>query len=559
MAPGKAWNKSWKRSWNRRLALAGGAALAAGAGALALRGPPHTIHRVSDARTFHRGNAQEPQTLDSCLATGSQDDAIIGDLAVGLMTEDPMCNPAPGMALRWTTSADGLSWTFYLRKALWSDGTEVTADDFVFSWQRLLDPKTAAPYAYFLYVVKNALAINGGKLPAAALGIHALDEHRLEVQLEHPAPYLLQMLMHSATYPQPRHVVKTKGRDWTRPENYVGNGAFTFREWVPNGHVLLTKNSRFYDAENVALERVYYYPTDDYDAALQRMRAGELDVQTRMPVQEIDWIKANMPETRHPVPLLSVEYLEVNHTRKPFDDIRVREAINLALNREAIAGRIRRVGDIPAYNLVPPGTANFPGGNALAFLPLPYAQRIERARALMRGAGFSDRDRLKTSYMIRSTAPGSQRAVAAAIQQMLAQVYIDATILPIDFQVFLAETHSHNFDIAEAAWNADFNDAATFLELLVTGDGNNDCLYSNPAFDQVLTSAQNDTDLISRGRKLAAAEAMVLKDQAIMPLFFWSDENLVWPYVKGWKANAIDKHRSRWISIDQQARMKLFA
>jgi len=276
-------------------------------------------------------------------------------------------------------------------------------------------------------------------------------------------------------------------------------------------------------------------------------------------VQEIDWIKANMPETRDPVPLLSVEYLEVNHTRKPFDDIRVREAINLALNREAIADRILRVGDIPAYNLVPPGTANFPGGNTFEFRSLPYTQRIERARSLMRNAGFNEDNRLNTTYMIRSTAPGGQRSVAAAIQQMLAQVYINASILPIDFQVWLAETHNHNFDIAEGAWNADFNDAATFLELLMTGGGNNDCLYSNRVFDALMASAQNDADLISRGRKLAAAEAFILKDQAIMPLYFWADMNLVRPYVKGWKANAMDKHRSRWISIDQQARMKLFA
>jgi oligopeptide transport system substrate-binding protein len=547
------------KTWNRRLALAGGVALAAGAGAVALHRPGKAIHPVADARTFHRGNGTEPETLDSAMATGIQDDAIIGDLAVGLMTEDQLANPVPGMAISWTTSADGLTWTFYLRKALWSDGTSVTAEDFVYSWQRLLDPKTAAPYAYYIYIVKNALAINAGKLPAAALGVRALDDYRLEIQLEHPAPYLLQMLMHSATYPVPRHVVEAKGRDWTRPENHIGNGAFTFREWVPNGHVLLVKNPRFYDADNVTLERVIYYPTDDYDAALQRMRAGELDIQVRLPVQQIDWIKANIPETRHPVPMLSVEYLEVNHTKKPFDDIRVREAINLALNREAIAQRIRRIGDIPAYNLVPPGTANFPGGNEFDFRPLPHAQRIEKARALMRSAGFDDHNRVNTTYMIRSTAPGSQRAVAAAIQQMLAQVYINASILPIDFQVFLAETHNHNFDMAETAWNADFNDAATFLELLLTGGGNNDGLYSNQAFDAMMASAQNDTGLVGRGQKLAAAEAILLKDHAIMPLFFWVDENLVWPYVWGWKANAIDKHRSRWVSIDQRARMKLFA
>jgi len=547
------------KTWNRRLALAGGAALAAGGGYLGFRPRHDGARHVAEARTLLRGNATEPETLDGSLSSSQYDDAIIGDMTIGLMTEDAKANPIPGMALRWTVSSDGLTWTFFLRQTVWSDGIPVTAHDFVFSWQRLLDPRTAARYAYFLYVVKNAEAVNAGKSPPAALGVKALDDHTLEVRLEHPAPYLLQMMMHASTFPQPRHVVEAKGQDWTQPGNHVGNGAFTLKEWVPNGHVLTVKNPHFYDAANVALEQVYYYPTDDYGAALQRMRAGELDLEVRLPVQEIDWIKANIPETRHPVPLLGLEYLEVNHTRKPFDDIRVREAINLAINREAIAQRIRRIGDIPAYSVVPPGIANFAGGNSFAFHAMPYGQRIGRARVLMREVGYSDDRRLATTFKIRNTAPGNQRAVAAAIQQMLALVHINVTILPTDFQVFLAEAHAHNFDIAESGWYADFNDAASFLELLQTGGGNNDCLYSNLAFDEMLAAAENDTDLMSRGKKLAAAEAIALRDQAIMPLYFDVDENLVWPYVKGWQANPVDKHRSRWISIDQPARLKLFA
>jgi oligopeptide transport system substrate-binding protein len=551
MASGKA--------WNRRLALAGTATLAAGGGYLAFRPRGKALHHIADATTLLRGNASEPQTLDGAMSVSLYDDAIIGDMTVGLMTEDTKANPIPGMALSWATSSDGLTWTFRLRQTVWSDGTPVTAHDFVFSWQRLLDPKTASPYAYFLYLVKNGEPVNAGKLPPAALGAKALDDHTLEVHLEHPAPYLLQMLTHASTFPQPRHVVEAKGKAWTQPENHLGNGAFSLKEWVPNGHVLVEKNPRFYDAANVALERIYYYPTDDYGAALQRMRAGELDLEVRLPVQEIDWINANISQTRHPVPLLGLEYLEVNHSRKPFDDIRVREAINLALNREAIAQRIRRIGDIPAYCLVPPGTANFPGGNSFAFHALSYGQRIERARALMRNAGYDDSKRLTTTFKIRNTAPGNQRAVAAAIQQMLALAYINVTILPTDFQIFLAEAHAHNFDIAESGWYADFNDAASFLELLQTNGGNNDSKYGNPAFDAMLSAAENDTDLISRGKKLAAAEAIALKDQAIMPLYFEVDENLVWPYVKGWQANPVDKHRSRWISIDQRARLKQFA
>jgi len=291
---------------------------------------------------------------------------------------------------------------------------------------------------------------------------------------------------------------------------------------------------------------------------LQRMRAGELDMQDRVPVQRIDWIKANLPYIYAPVPTLITEYVLVNHTREPFRDMRVREAINLSLNREIIAQRIRRVGDVPAYALVPPGTANYPSGIQLGFKSMSQPARIERAQALMRAAGFGEKNRLKTTFMIRSTAPGPYRAVAAAIQQMLSLAYIDIAILPTDFQVYLAQTRVHDFDMCEGAWSADFNDAATFLELLQTGGGNNWGLYSNQNFDRTLAAAQSDNDLISRGRKLAAVETIALKDHAIMPLYYWASPNLVWPYVKGWRENPLDKHRARWITIDQAARIKQF-
>jgi oligopeptide transport system substrate-binding protein len=544
--------------WNRRAAVIGGAGLAAG-GYWALRPSSDPGHSAIPAKgILRRGNGSEPETLDNSLSTGDSDDHIIGDLMVGLVTEDMRARPIPGMAREWKTSPDGLTWNFKLREAQWSDGQPVTADDFVFSWRRLVDPATAARYAYYIYLVKNAEPINSGKIPPTALGISAIGEHELEVRLEHPAPYLLQMLMHPCTHPLPRHVVAAKGKNWSRPGNHVGNGAFVLKEWIPNGHVLLEKNPRFFDEANVALDRIYFYPTDDYSAALQRMRAGELDEHDRIPVQRIDWIRKNLPQILHPFPIFSVEYVYVNHRRAPFQDVRVREAINLALNREAIAQRIRRVGDVPAYSLVPPDIANFAHGNTFAFKAMPYGARIERAQSLMREAGFSATNRLNTTFLIRSTAPGISRAVAAAVQQMMAQIYVNLSIVPMDFAVFLAQTHAHNFDMAEAAWAADFDDAATFLELLKTGAGNNDGQYSNPAFDGLLAAAQQDTDLISRGRKLAQAEDIVLRDHAIMPLFFWVNPNMVWPYVKGWQANGMDKHRSRWITIDQAARLKQF-
>ena len=549
------------KTWNRRIALAGGAALAATGGYFALRGPSgsRAPRKVTDARTLLRGNAAEPETLDPTQSSGTQESEIMGDLMIGLTTHDPACKAIPGMATHWETSDDGLIWTFNLREALWSDGVPVTAGDFVFSWQRLVDPASASSYAYFLHLIKNGVAISAGKMPATALGARAIDARTLRVDLEHPAPYLLELFTHGTTYPLPRHVVTAKGKAWARPGNYVSNGPFTLKSWIPNDYVLLEKNPRFYDAANVALEQVYFYPTSDYGAALRRFQVGELDYQERYPTQKVDWIRKNLPQTIDPVPSLITEIVGVNHKREPFSDVRVREAINLALNREVITQRILRNGEVPAYNVVPPGIANYQGGLAYDFKALNYAQRIEKAQSLMRAAGFGESKRLRTTYMIRSTAPTVGRAIAAAIQQMLAQVYIDITITPNDMQVFYPAIQEHNFDIAQAGWAADFSDASNFLDLFRTGGGNNWGEYSNPAFDAALDGAQREADVNRRSEKLAQAESIFLKDHAAMPLWFWVSLNLTWPYVKGLEANALDYHRSRWISIDQAARIKQFA
>jgi len=549
MASGKA--------WNRRLALAGGVALAAGT-AMLLHGRSKSRHNFAGPDTLLRGNAGEPQTLDPSLASDLPDAEVIGDLMVGLFMPDPKAQPIAAMAQSWTTSADGLVWTFRLRDTRWSDGQPLTAQDFVFSWQRLVNPTTASTYAYYIYPVKNAEAVNAGKMSPDMLGIRALDDHTLEIRLEHPAPYLPQMLMHQTTSPLPRHVIQAKGGSWARPGSYVGNGAFVLKEWVPNDHVLVEKNPLFYDADTVRLRQVYFFPTNDYGAALQRFRAGELDTQDRLPGQEIDWIKANIPQCIAHKPQLVTEIVAVNHRRKPFDDIRVREAVNLALNREALTDRIVRIGDVPAYNLVPPTTANYPAGNGFAFRPLSQHQRLEKARALMRAAGFGDNNRVKTTFLIRGTTAGTMRSVAAAIQEMLAQIWLDIAIVPNDIQIFYPTIQVHDFDICQSGWQADFNDAITFLNLMRSDSGDNWGQYSNPAYDTALAAAQAETDLERRGEKLAAAERIALADHPLMPIWFWNDSNLAWPYLSGWEANPLDYHRSRWVSVDQAARIRQF-
>jgi oligopeptide transport system substrate-binding protein len=261
-----------------------------------------------------------------------------------------------------------------------------------------------------------------------------------------------------------------------------------------------------------------------------------------------------MPELLHPTPQMTTEFISVNTGRKPFNDVRVRIAINMAINREMIVEKITRGGEPPAYNLVPPHTSNFPGGNALDFESKSYADRIANARQLMQQAGYGPNRHVDATYAIRSTAPGNARAEAVAIQQALALIYINISILPYDAAIFYDTIQEHDFDLAQAGWAADFDDAETFLDLFQTGGGNNWGQYSNLEFDKLLADSQRDADVQSRAQKLMAAEAILLKDHAFFPIYFWVTATLVRPYVNGWVANKMDFNRSRWISIDQKAR-----
>jgi oligopeptide transport system substrate-binding protein len=505
------------------------------------------------AGVFNRGNAAEPGTLDPHLAQGVWEDTIIGDMLMGLTTESAKGEPVPGAAEKWESSADGKTWTFHLRDHQWSDGKPVTAGDFVFAWRRILDPKTASQYAYYLYLIKNAEAVNTGKMPGTALGISAPDDKTVVVELEHPAPFLAQYLTHYTTSPVPRHVVEEKGDAWSKPGNYVGNGAYTVTDWIPNDHVTLVKNPKFWDAENVKIERQIFYPTTDYEAALKRFRAGELDTQDRLPSLEIDWLRANMPETLHLDPILVTEYVSMNQMRKPFDDIRVREALNLAIDREILTSKVIKVGDIPAYGVVPPGIANYPGGNSFPFKSTPQPERLKRAQMLMQQAGYGPDKHLKTTLAIRSASADALR-IPAAMQAMLKSAYVDIEIVQFDAAIFYAKMQQSDFDLGLAAWSADFNDSTTFLDMLKKGNANNYGHYYNAKYDGLMDQAAGEADLMKRGALLAQAEDIALKDFAWMPTYFWVSGHLVRPYVKGWEANARDQHRTRWLSLDEAAR-----
>lgn len=502
----------------------------------------------SGVMTLNRGNGGEAKSLDPHYIDGTWEANIVGDMLIGLTTENAAGDPIPGAATSWDVSPDGKTWTFHIRNHLWSDGTPVTAEDFVFAYQRLLNPKLAAPYAYNLWLIKNARAVNGGQMQASALGAHATDDKTLVLELEHPAPYLPQLLMHQTAFPLPRHVVEAKGDAWAQVKNYVANGAYIPKEWIPNDHLTLVKNPKFYDAANVRIQVVNYYPTQDTQAALKQMRAGELDTQTPIPAANIDWIRQNMPQTLRMVDYLGTSYIVVNCKRKPFDDPRIREAIALAYDRETITGKIMRLGERPAYSFVPPHTANYPGGPHFDFQSLSYPERIKKAQGLMIAAGYGPNHHLHAPY--ETTVDPDNKRIAAALQSMLKQVYIDIDIQQIDVQIHYKNMQQHDFTISAAAWIADFNDASNFLDLLRSDSGNNYGQWSNAQFDKLMDQAQQEPDAKKRGDILAQAEQIALNDYAIIPTNFRKTRNLVQPYVKGWISNLRDFNRTRWLWIE---------
>ena len=496
---------------------------------------------------LNRGNGSEPKSLDPAFVDTAAESNILGDILVGLTTLDAAARPIPGMAERWEVSKDGKTWTFHLRKALWSDGHFVTAQDFVFAWQRLLDPKTAAPYAYNLWVLKNAKAISNGKMPPTALGVRAADDITLIVQLEHPAAYLPELLTHDTAYPVPHHLVLAKGNAWAKIHNYVANGAYLPTQWFPNEHITLTKNPKFYDAAHVRIDEVNYFPSEDSASALKRLRAGELDMQSPIPATNIDWLRANMGAALRMTPYLSLSYITLNNARAPLNDVRVRKALNLALDREIVTGKVLKLGDLPAYAFVPPGVANFPGGAAMEFKTMPQQARIEQARALMQQAGYGPGNPLHLT--LETTHDPDNKRVAAVLQAMLRAIDVDLAIQSADLQIHYRNMQTGQYEIATAVWIADFNDASNFLDLLQSASGNNYARYRNPAYDKALAAAQDEPDPAKRGQLLLGAEKIALKDYPWIPWRFRVTQNLVQPWVKGFVSNVRDYNRSRWLWI----------
>ena len=531
--------------------------LAAALAAFAL--PAAAPARAADPVVLERGNGAEPDTLDPQKATGSWENNIIGDMILGLTTEDPKGEAIPGIAESWTVTPDGLTWTFKLRAdANWSDGVPVTAGDFVYALQRINNPMTGGQYATITHVIKNAAKVYKQELPPDQIGARAIDDKTLEITLEHPAAYLTEMLVHYAFFPVPKHAVEKYGSDWVKPGNYVSNGPFTLVSWTPNDKVILRKSPTFFDAVNVRIDEVRFYSQEDQIANAKRFRAGELDLSAGIPGQLLDELRRSIPEKVRLAPYIANWYVTFNLTRPEWQDVRVRTALGLAIDREVIVKQILRGGETAAYTFVQPNVPNYPHEAKVFYADMPMAERQKKARELLAEAGYGPNNPLKFEFLhMQST---DAKRMATALQGMWAQVGVQMTSAGSETKTVYSNLRQQNFGVALAGWIADFPDASSFLYLAKTSsDEMNYGKYSNAEFDQLNIDGDNEPDAAKRGALLNRAEQILLDDAAFLPIYNAVSRYLVEPYVHGFEDALTNVHRTRWMSIDREQKAAMGA
>ncbi|MFN3856500.1 MAG: peptide ABC transporter substrate-binding protein [Caulobacter sp.] len=498
------------------------------------------------------GNTNEPATLDPHKSTGTWEDRIQSDIFMGLAQSAADGTTIPGVAERWESSADGLTWTFHLRESYWSDGVPVTADDFVFSLRRVLDPNTASEYASLIYLIKNAKAVNEGKAPLEALGVRAVDARTLEISLEHPAPYLPELTRHHVLYPVAKHAVEKFGDAWVQPQNFVSNGPYMLKSWRLGDHVLAVKNPRFWEADTVCVDEVRYYPTTDAISAERRVLRGELDINTDIQSNRISRLRTTMPGYVRTHTYLGVTYMAFNNNPKTgvpaFRDRRVRQALTMAIDRDFIAKGLLRGGQLPANTQVPPGVANYKPAKPPYWAEWPLEKRQAEARRLLAEAGYGPKNPLKIELKHRNSA--DPMLFIPAVQADWKLIGVEVTLAQQEGQISYADYRVRNFQVADAAWVADYNDPTSFLDLQRSYYGpQNYGDYNNPAYDALLAKADNEPDAVKRAEYIAEAEHIMLEDAPIAPIYFYINKALVNPRITGWVDNLVDHHRTRWLCV----------
>lgn len=504
---------------------------------------------ASDVSVLHRGNGEEPESLDVHKSSSTEAGHVLRDLGEGLVGYSSAGELVPAAAESWSVSDDGSEYVFTLRAdGRWSNGDPVTAADFVYSYRRLVDPDTAAVYVQSVAEVENAAEIMAGDAEPAMLGVEALGPQHLKIRLSRPVPYFISLLTHPSMFPVHRESIEAHGAAHARPGNLVTNGAYRLLEWQVGGYIEIDRNSYYWDNANTAIDRVRHYVTPEPMVELNRYRAGELHITRTIPPESFAQMRAERPDEVRVSPALGIYYYGFNMTKPPFaDNPRLRQALSMAVDRETIVEIVGR-GEQAAYSFVPDGTANY-GPSTYSWATMTQAERNHTARQLYREAGYSDAK--AAEFEIRYNTHDTHRQIAVAIQSMWENVLgARVTLVNEEFQVLLANMQGRQVtQVFRANWNGDYNDAHTFLSTLESDNPANFTGYASEDFDELMERAATQTDLGRRRLYLEEAEREMLDDHPLIPIYFYVNKNMVSPNVRGWGDNVLNYHYSQHLSF----------
>jgi oligopeptide transport system substrate-binding protein len=502
-------------------------------------------------KVLRYGNGTEPQDLDPHVVTGTPEYRLLQTFLEGLVSEDPQMNIIPGVAERWEIAPDGLTYTFHLRAdARWSNGDPVTAQDFVQSYQRELNPALACQYAYMLFNhVRGAKDYYDGRITDfTRVGFAAPDARTLVISLVQPAPFLLHALNHYAWYPVHIPTVKKFGglerrsTAWTRPENFVGNGPYVLKAWRPNQVIVAERSPTYWDRARVKIDEIDLYPVELADTEERMFRAGQLDITNEVPLTKLAVYRREQPESVHVDPYDGIYFYRYNVTRKPFDDVRVRRALALAIDRESLVKNVTLADEAPAYNFVPPNLLGYRSVHTFA-ADLPEARRLLAAAGYPEGKGFP---RVTLLYNTLE----KHKTIAEALQQMWRKnLGVDITLTNEEWKVYIDAQHSGDFQFQRAGWIADYIDPHVFFDLWETGNGNNDSQWGNPEYDRLLHSALAAPNEAARYAIYQQMEKILIDEMPVLPIFYYTHARLISPRVKGFFSTPLDNYPWKYADL----------
>ena len=492
--------------------------------------------QLADKQEMVRNNGSEPQSLDPHKIEGVPESALARDLFEGITIIGPNGEILPGSAVSWENK-DFTVWTFKIRPdAKWSNGDPVTAQDFVYSWQRLASPDTASPYASYLQYAHflNIDDVITGKKKPEELGVKALDDKTLEVTLSEAVPYLPKLVAHSSMSPVNQKVIEKAGAKWTQPQNLVGNGAYKLKDWTVNERIVLERNPTYWDNGNTVIDQVTFLPISSEVTDVNRYRSGEIDMTySNLPIEQFKTLQKNMPDELRVSPYLCTYYYEINNEKPPFNDPRVREALKLSMDRDTITYKVKAQGDIPAYGFTPPFIDGLKSEKPDWYVNMTQEQRNEKAKQLLEEAGYNKANPLKFN-LLYNTSDLHKRVAIAAASIWKKNLGVEVKLENQEWKTFLDTRHQGTYDIARAGWCADYNEPSSFLNMMLSYSSNNTVHYKNKDFDAIMKETLRVKTDEERAALYQKAEALLDADSAIVPLYYYVNTRLVKPYVGGY-------------------------